>query len=299
VAATGSLWRLGLRADFTAFEATSLENHNVRKPRAALIGAFAFASLGFCAAPFMPLPVIFAQSAPADAVAYVRFDDPFEHAFSLDIPQGWTARGGLFRLGFSDQRPMVDLVSPDGRIDIRLGDVAVPSYSIPNQFHPREGEPYDLGAQAQMTVARYRSGEEFAKLYAVQRFLRQCTSLDPQPSEGDPPVRNYIQPEAGSSSRGQATYACDSGAGRRIGYVYAQTTALPTLWQVTSLASFIAPPDRFGNTLTGIQPVTDPLGNEHNVWMGPKANYWMDGQGRYLNATTSPGPGWQQLKPHD
>lgn len=327
------------------------------------------------------IPVV-SQRGPNSTPAYTRWEDSYEHAFALEVPQGWTVRGGLFRLGFSDERVMVDLISPDGKINIRLGDVAIPSYSLPNQFHSREGELYDLGAQAQMTVARYRTGEEFAKLYALQRFLRQCNSLDPQPIEGAAPVHDYVPNPGGASSSnaGQISYACDTGANRRIGYVYAETTPAPTLWQVSALASFLSPPDRvalartvlqhasetfqlnpqwieyqknmdaqgmayqqwrqqqrrgqiaeqikqfesqmqamqnqvnaferrqqaqadqvtsFTNTLTGIQPTTDPLGNEHDVWMGTKSNYWMDGNGRYLNSTDSPGPGWTLLKPHN
>jgi len=328
-------------------------------------------------------PALFAQRGSNSAVTYAHWENSYEHAFSAEVPQGWTVRGGLFRLGFSDERPMLDIISPDGKINIRLGDVAIPSYSLPNQYHPREGENYDLGAQAQMTVALYRSGEEFAKLYAVQRFLRQCNALDPQSNDGAAPVHDYIPDQPGalaSSSAGQVTYACDTGANRRIGYVYARTSAAPTLWQVTALVSFIAPADRvplvrsivqhatqsfqlnpqwivyqknmdaqgmayqqlrqqqrrdqinaqirqfesqmhamqdqvnaferrqdaqaaqvtsFTNTLTGIQPTTDPLGNEHDVWMGTKSNYWMDGNGRYLNSTDSPGPGWTLLKPHN
>lgn len=36
--------------------------------------------------------------------AWVKFQDPFEHAFTVDVPKGWTAKGGLFRLGYSDAR---------------------------------------------------------------------------------------------------------------------------------------------------------------------------------------------------
>jgi len=137
-------------------------------------------------------PALFAQRGSNSAVTYAHWENSYEHAFSAEVPQGWTVRGGLFRLGFSDERPMLDIISPDGKINIRLGDVAIPSYSHPNQYHPREGENYDLGAQAQMTVALYRSGEEFAKLYAVQRFLRQFNALDPQSNDGAAPVHDYI-----------------------------------------------------------------------------------------------------------
>jgi hypothetical protein len=80
-----------------------------------------------------PLP-IWAQGA---GVAWTRFQDPFEKAFTVEVPQGWTVRGGLFRMGFSDERPMVDLTSPDGQINVRLGDISIPVYTAPNQSHAR------------------------------------------------------------------------------------------------------------------------------------------------------------------
>lgn len=324
-----------------------------------------------------------ADGSAAPAISWTRFQDPYEHAFTLDVPQGWAVKGGLFRLGYSDVRPMIDITSPDGQTNIRMGDVAIPAYAVPNQYHPKEGEPYDLGAQAQMTVARYRSGEDFARLYALQRFPRLCQKLEPQPVDSNPPVRDYVPPGApapSQSSAGQVSYRCESAQGTRVAYVYAKTSLFNALWQVTSLASFIAPAQElpeardillhlsqsfqpsggwielqkqmdaqglqyqrarqqqrmnelgqqvqqfeermhamqnqvndferrqsaqaaqvqsFGNTLTGIQPTTDPLGNERDVWIGPNSNYWTNSTGTVINSNLSPGAGWQQLKPHD
>jgi hypothetical protein len=312
-------------------------------------------------------------------VEWVKFQDPFEQAFTMEVPQGWSVKGGLFRLGYSDYRLMVDLNSADGKADIRLGDVAIPSYSAPSQYHQREGEPYDLGAQAQMTVARYRSGQEFADLYAKSRFKSVCQSLTPKQNEGAAPVQDNSAQRAGgavSSSVGESTYQCDGGS--RAAYVYARTTLFQGLWQVTMLASFIAPTEEVGNAraillrcsqslqinphwiqyqqkmdeealvyqrqrqqariralsqqvaqfesrmqsmqnqvnafergqaaqakqgagftnaLIGITPTTDPLGNEHDVWTGPKSGYWTNGLGQTVNSDTSPGPGWEPLTP--
>ena len=66
------------------------------------------------------------------ALVWTRFEDPFEQSFSLEVPKGWTVRGGLFRMGYSDERPMVDLLSPDGFVNVRLGDLAIPTYALPN-----------------------------------------------------------------------------------------------------------------------------------------------------------------------
>jgi hypothetical protein len=143
---------------------------------------------------------------------------------------------------------MMDIQSPDGRINVRLRDVAIPSYFVPNQIHPREGEIYDLGAQAQLTVARYRAAQEYAGLYAQSRFKSTCTALAPQSSETPAPVRDFLPEDATPirSSVAQATYRCDSGQGPRVAYVYARTSLYQGLWQVQTLASFIAPAGQVG-----------------------------------------------------
>jgi len=176
---------------------------------------------------------------------WVTFQDPFEHAFSADVPKGWTVKGGLFRLGYSDTRSMIDLVSPDGRINIRLGDVAIPVYSLPSQFH-REGEVNDLGAQAQLTVARYRSSQDYAAAYGLSRFKSVCTNLSPRPIDSGPVVRDNlpeeIQPQKWSD--GQSAYLCGSGRDARTAYVYAKTSLYQGLWTVRVLASLVAPADQ-------------------------------------------------------
>jgi len=181
-------------------------------------------------------------SASDSALAWTKFQDPLEHAFTVDVPQGWTAKGGLFRLGYSDARPMLDLLSPDGRINIRLGDVAIPAYFVPNQYH-REGENYDLGAQAQLTVAHYRSGQEYAAAYSQSRFQNVCGSLSAQPVNPNAPVRDYIPEDIAPqrSSAGQAAYSCGNA---RTAYVYAKTALYQGFWTVEGLVSFVAPSDQ-------------------------------------------------------
>jgi hypothetical protein len=195
----------------------------------------------------------------AAQMGWVSFQDPVESAFTLDVPQGWTAKGGLFRMGYSDARPMVDIQSPDGRIDVRLRDVAIPSYFVPNQLHPREGEIYDLGAQAQLTVARYRSAQEYVGLYAESRFKSACAVLVREPSEAPAPVRDFLPDDATPirSSAAQATYRCDSGQGPRLAFVYARTSLYQGLWQVQTLASFIAPASQVALARTVLQHASE------------------------------------------
>ncbi len=185
-------------------------------------------------------------AAADQAAEWVKFEDSAEHAFSLEVPQGWTVKGGLFRLGYSDERAMVDVTSADGGINIRLGDVSIPTYDVPNQYHAREGEIYDLGAQAQMIVARYRSGPEFAVLYSHARFYRTCQNPVADAVDVDFTVPDYWPADSSASrtSTGQIAYRCDSGEGPRVAFAFVRTSYYGTLWQVPTLASFIAPADQ-------------------------------------------------------
>ncbi len=117
-------------------------------------------------------------------------------------------------------------------------------YFLPNQFH-HQGEVYDLGAQAQGRVARYRTGQEFSAAYGKVRFAHVCTSATPRQSSL-PPISMPVAPAGennatGKTSDGEATFSCDSPPGARIAYVFSQTVPAEGLWQVVNLASYVAP----------------------------------------------------------
>lgn len=194
-------------------------------------------------------------ASPAN-VSWVKFTDPLEQAFTLDVPQGWTVKGGMFRLGYSDHRQMVDITSPDGKINIRLGDISIPPYFVPNQSH-REGEVYDLGAQAQGRVARYRTGQEFSAAYGKVRFAHVCTNLTLE-QNALPPIAKPSEPPAQNSgsiktSDGEATYSCSSAKGPRVGYVFSQTAPAEGLWQVINLVSYVTPDAQVAETRSVIE----------------------------------------------
>ena len=191
----------------------------------------------------------------SDAGATLRweqFQDPMEHAFGLAVPQGWTVRGGLFRLGYSDERPMVDLRSPDGTIEIRLGDVAVPSYTVPNQYHAQEGEVYDLGAQARLIVARYRTGPEFAVLYSHARFGRECRNPQADAEDAAATMPDYLpqEPNAAQTSAGAIAYRCETAGGTRVVFAYTRTALYQGIWQAPTIVSFVAPPEKAAEART-------------------------------------------------
>lgn len=187
------------------------------------------------------------STAPATSnVTWTKFEDPFEHSFSLEVPAGWTVRGGLFRLGYSDQRPMVDMTSPDGKINVRLGDVTIPSYTLPSQYHQREGEIYDLGAQARMVVARYRTGPDFAVLYSHVRFYQVCQNPAADQADADFAMQDYLPADVNptQTSTGRIAYLCNTAGGPRIAFAYVRTTLYGQIWQTPALASFLAPTEQ-------------------------------------------------------
>jgi hypothetical protein len=187
--------------------------------------------------------------AAASSPAWVSFQDPYEKAFTAEVPQGWTVRGGLFRMGFSDERPMIDITSPDGQTDVRLGDVAIPAYTVPSQLHPTEGQTVDLGAQAQLVIAKYRTGPEFAVLYAHVRFYKTCPNPTADSTDVNFSVPDYIPDTTNGSgvtqnSTGRIAYSCGSGASQKIAFTAARTVETGQIWTAPTLGSFIAPPNQ-------------------------------------------------------
>jgi hypothetical protein len=172
---------------------------------------------------------------------WTTFRDPMEQAFTIDVPQGWIARGGAFRMGYSDVRPMVDVVSPDGKINVRVGDVAIPIYYVPDRLHPAEGSLYDLGAQAQMTIARYRKGDEYAAAYARMRFRDSCPGPAVRPPDTGGPIPEIPGDTPPNSSTGEVSYRCN---GNRVTTVHASTALFQGFWAIHTIVSYEAPPDQ-------------------------------------------------------
>ena len=82
-----------------------------------------------------------ASSATATPAAWVRYYDPSEHSFSLEIPRGWSVEGGMYRFGYFDVRATVDLRSPDGNIILVSTTPTFPLMRCPDPPGPRKDAP--------------------------------------------------------------------------------------------------------------------------------------------------------------
>ena len=67
-------------------------------------------------------------------LTWTRYTDPVEHAFTIDVPQGWRVSGGTRRMSAVDIRLGVEAVSPDGLITLFYGDADVPIFTVPSDM---------------------------------------------------------------------------------------------------------------------------------------------------------------------
>jgi hypothetical protein len=173
------------------------------------------------------------SSAP---VTWVTVRDPREQAFSIAVPKGWKTYGGLFRFSSVDTRLVVDMTSPDGNTNIRVGDSTVPPYTVPGPFHGPGGAH----------AAAYASGSMFASKYGQARFGSMCQRLQMTRSQAMAPKYHSEGGGLIRTTGGEAYFTCTKNGAAMAAYVYAETTLVGpggpgSNWTVVSLGSVIAP----------------------------------------------------------
>lgn len=192
---------------------------------------------------------------------YVKWSDPRENAFSLEVPSGWKVTGGLFRFASVDTRTALEAVSPDGRIRITCGDSNIPPFIAPNSMLQRggfvEGSSYSPGYGVQMMVWRYMPGEQFARHYVTSSFARDCSNLsfiDVRSRPDTAQAVNSIYQQLGGyvSARihtGEVSFTGQTGGKSVQGYCFAgtlltSTDGTPGVWNIQMLYGYRAAPDQ-------------------------------------------------------
>jgi len=111
---------------------------------------------------------------------YVKWRDPRENAFSLDVPRGWSVNGGLFRFSVIDVRGAVEMISPGGQIRITTGDAEIPTFMEPFSYlginYP-EGTWYQAGYGNNYYIRRYVAGTAFVMEYVQAKVARGCSNV--------------------------------------------------------------------------------------------------------------------------
>jgi hypothetical protein len=156
---------------------------------------------------------------------------------------------------------IVDMTSPDGLTNLRIGDSTVPPYRVPGPFlRPGPG------------VAAYVMGDVFAAKYGQARFGSMCQGL--QLTKSDALAPKY-HPAGGGMTRttgGEAFFSCTKNGAPMSGYVYAETTLMGpggpgSSWLVVALGSLIAPAEQATATGAMLEHVGESL-VMNPAWLG-------------------------------
>jgi hypothetical protein len=171
-------------------------------------------------------PAAAAANGTAVIVMFTPWRDPREGAFSLNVPQGWQITGGAMRKASIDVRHVVRAASPDGKIQILIGDPGLLPNEVPNagtrMARVREGQTMPAPWGGKLMIMRYRTGEQFSREYVSGKLCRtpKITRSGPLPE-----ATNEFRQKAAAygaatqtsitASVGDAQFQC----GAQLGYV--------------------------------------------------------------------------------
>ncbi len=202
-------------------------------------------------------------SRSAPRFQFVRWYEPNENSGSFEIPRGWGIRGGLVRRSAIDITFAATLRSPDGQIEVFIGDPQIPQFVVPNQMTwmsgMGEGSWYTYTDGTRALIQRYQPGTMFARNYAAQRYGRQLAQFQITRAQERPDISreiNRISQQFGAwgvqsqLSTGEIFFKCMAGSRPLVGYTFAGTslTQSPSMgigvWSVQNLYGYITPPQR-------------------------------------------------------
>lgn len=198
---------------------------------------------------------------PDSNLRYVRFEDPRERAFSLQVPADWQVTGGLFRFATVDVRSMVNAVSPDEQVFAAIGDADIPPFVVPSSLHARlglrEGDWYSPGYNVRMLIMHYMPGVEFARNYVNLKYSKACSNLAISEARDLPEASrdiNALYARYGlygidlKLSFGDAAFTCTLNRIPLRGYYFAGIQSVSgtwgTIWNMQYLLGYRATADR-------------------------------------------------------
>jgi hypothetical protein len=202
------------------------------------------------AAALFALPIA-AHAAADSPIAWTTYQDPTDRAFQLEVPAGWRVDGGVVHHSPSEIFWYVTAVSPDGNVNVAIGDPQL--QSIPIHAPPSApASPAASGTKSRAKpAARIVGPFERGAAFATRRGLQMMQSLHMCAKPVQIGIRDEPDPPHEESDRqrdvatGEAFLLCDERP--YVAYVVATTTR-PTLqadsWEVALLGTALAPVDR-------------------------------------------------------
>ncbi|MBZ5603586.1 MAG: PDZ domain-containing protein [Acidobacteriia bacterium] len=198
-------------------------------------------------------PAVFDPKAPVPAgISFTKLTDPLEHAFTLDVPQGWKSEGALARLGALNINPYVRSLSPDKMTYILMGEPTMPTFAPPSAIGQklgfREGSLYSPGFGQRVIVMHYLPGVEFARTFGLMAIGNLCSGAKLVSSKSRPEFAEKAQeldrPVIPTRyDAGEATFTCTHNKQEMQASVEAitWTTKDNVMWVAEQFVGFIAP----------------------------------------------------------
>lgn len=124
-----------------------------------------------------------AGAGPArSALEWVRWRDPLEGAFTVEVPKGWRVEGGLKRFAPTDPRGQIVVTSPDGLVRASAGDWEIPTFTEPTRLGVQlgftEGKWYAPAGTQQFLIRRYLTGLEVGRDYVQRKIGSSVAGLE-------------------------------------------------------------------------------------------------------------------------
>lgn len=237
--------------------------------QAAVEGAAAGASTGQPAAP-APAAAPAGPSKPVAALKvsrYTVFTEPSEHAFTMEVPQGWAVSGSQMRRAALEFSPFVRTLSPDKMTYLMVGEPTLLTYTPPNamtqRFGWREGSLHDAQQGGVSMLLRYIPGPQFARLYGQTALAGLCPQLH---FENLTERADFVQAAdqliptviPSQSTGGEASFTCRHGGVDMTAQVDAVTRIdrNSILWNVIFLRAFITPKSQVPAALEVLKHMT-------------------------------------------
>ena len=200
---------------------------------------------------------LFPASAPGGAAGMTTFTDPTENAFTLQVPQGWSVKGGVQRASPTAATTWVSATSPDGATTISIGDPSIPGFTLPSPYHAA-GTTLQTAAGASSPVEPYENGVQFAADYAQRAYGQACAPLQPAGTQAEPDLVQSAQakmatlaaavgvsPPPSNYDGGSARFTCQAnGAAVAVGVIDVTTlnqSSVGGFWNVPVLIAYRTP----------------------------------------------------------
>jgi len=196
----------------------------------------------------------------AEQVHWAPYAEPTEHAFTVELPVGWPAQGGLKRLSTGEVRPWLRASAPDGSAEIFIGDPEMPDFTLPTPALAAsgltEGKTYMPGEGRALTLSPYHDGQAFSAEWGRGKIGAHCDEVTPSGGKSQPASAAALESALGGRSpkvswtAGETRFNCMYRGRAATAWVYA-ATALDSrgpfqVWDARTVGGFIAWPEHWG-----------------------------------------------------